>query len=199
MLCAPGDWGKERFETARQLQNNLTAGPRLRFPGFISGTGASVLTPGHYILLCDVEARDGVRHFEKGMFRPIVVSTSRETSQRAAPPRVDAVVTMRDYEFAFSKPLRAGDRVLRVVNHDSVMHEFRLAHVLPGHTGRESLAWKPGGKTPRPDEDVMALVAVAPGADLMTTVSLVAGEYLVICVPQIAHGMMRVVRVLPGN
>jgi plastocyanin len=34
-----------------------------------------------------------------------------------------------------------------------------------------------------------------PGAELTTTVPFVAGEYVVLCVPQIEHGMIQVVRV----
>jgi plastocyanin len=104
-------------------------------------------------------------------------------------------VTMRDNRFAFSGPIRAGVRVLRVTNEGSVTHEFRMVHVLPGHTGRESMTWTPANKTPRPDEDVTALVGIAPGGGLTTTVSLTQGEYVVFCVPQLARGMIQILRV----
>ena len=164
-------------------------------PGFPARNGTAnatmVLAPGEYLLMCDVTAHDGVRHIEKGMYHPLVVRGEGNASL----PRADAVVRMRDHVFAFSGPIRAGPRALRVVNEGSVMHEFRLVHVLPGHTGKESLAWKPGDKTPRPDEDVMALVGIVPGGELMTTIEFTAGEYVVLCVPEIDHGMIRVVRV----
>ncbi|HEX4684463.1 MAG TPA: hypothetical protein VH277_17220 [Gemmatimonadaceae bacterium] len=173
-------------------------------PGFPGPNGIAnatmVLTPGHYVILCDVEDRDGVRHFEKGMFRPLVVRAVPAERGPAAQtpgslPRADATVAMRDYSFTFSAPLRAGMRVLRVQNRGTVMHEFRVVHVLPGHTGKESLAWKPEDKTPRPDEDVAALVGIMPGGEIETTIAFEAGEYVVLCVPEIAHGMMQVVRV----
>lgn len=167
-------------------------------PGFPGPNGTAnatlVLAPGSYVLLCDVESPDHVRHFEKGMFRTVVVRAVTMSSPVALPPP-DAVVTMQDYAFAFSRQLHAGDRVLRVMNRGSVMHEFRLARVLPGHTGAEALAWTPGH--PRVDEDVMALVGTMPGRELTTTVRFTPGEYLVICVAEISHGMIQILRVLP--
>lgn len=180
---------------ARPSWMHYVGGPGFPPPG--AATNATViLTPGSYVLMCDVEDSDGVRHFERGMFHPIAVVPST-ASRKAALPAGDAVVTMRDYNFAFSRPLRAGDRALRIVNRGSVMHEFRVVHVLPGHTGKESIAWKPRDKTPRPDEDVGAVVGLMPGGQAMTTLALIAGEYVVFCVPQIAHNMIQIVRVLP--
>ena len=173
-------------------------------PGFPPPNGTAnatmLLAPGQYLLMCDVADQTGTRHFEKGMFHPLVVRAASATVQRSASlPHADAVVAMRDHVFAFSKPIHAGERVLRVVNEGSVMHEFRVVHVLPGHTGRESLAWKPGDKTPRPDEDVTAIVGLMPGAELTTTIPFVQGEYVVLCVSQIAHGMIQILRVLPAT
>lgn len=173
-------------------------------PGFPAPTGTAnatmMLVPGHYVLLCDVAGPDGVRHLEKGMFHPLVVR--RQTSSpHVAPslPRPDAVVKMRDHHFVFSGAIRAGVRVLRVTNEGSVMHEFRMVRVLPGHTGRESMAWTPANKTPRPDEDLTALVGIMPGGELTTTVALTQGEYVVLCVPQLARGMIQILRVASAD
>jgi hypothetical protein len=171
-------------------------------PGFPAPNGTDnatmILAPGNYLLLCDVRDRDGQWHFEKGMFHPIVVR-SANTSARAALPTPDAIVEMRDYRFVFSKPIHAGTRTLRVVNDGSVLHEFRMVHVLPGRTGEESMNWKPGDKTSRPDEDFMALVGIPRGGELTTSIAFKKGEYLVFCVPEIAHGMMQVLRVDAGS
>ena len=175
---------------------HFIGGPGFPAPGG-SANATMVLPPGHYLVMCDVAGPDGVRHFEKGMFRSLVVrATSGQPLALGLLPQADVVVKMRDHVFAFSAPIRAGTRVLRVVNEGSVMHEFRLVRVLPGRTARESLGWKPGDKTPRPDEDVTALVGIVPGAELTTTVHFAQGEYVVLCVPQLAHGMIRTLRVL---
>jgi hypothetical protein len=173
-------------------------------PGFPAPDGTAnatmILTPGHYVLICDVASPDGVRHFEKGMFHPLVVRGRTSGPHVVASlPRPDAVVKMRDHVFAFSRPIRAGVRVLRVTNEGSVMHEFRMVHVLPGHTGRESMTWTPANKTPRPDEDVTALVGIMPGGELTTTLALTQGEYVVLCVPQLARGMIQILRVAGGG
>ena len=192
--------------TATDLLRSRREGhPRPAWIHFIGGPGfpppgktanaTMVLAPGNYVLICDVEDRDGVRHFEKGMFHPIVVRANTARHRTPSLPKADATVAMRDYTFAFSRPLHAGDRVLRIVNNGSVMHEFRVVHILPGHTGKESIAWTPASKTPRPDEDVTAIVGLMPGAEVATSVRLTAGEYVVLCVPQLSHGMIQVVRV----
>lgn len=178
--------------------------PRPSWMHFIGGPGfpppnrtdnaTMILAPGNYLLLCDVRDRDGAWHLEKGMFHPIVVRPTT-TASRGVLPRPDAVVQMRDYRFVFSGPIHAGTRTLRVVNDGSVLHELRLVHVLPGHTGNESMNWKPGDKTPQPDEDVMALVGIPPGGVLTTSIAFKKGEYVVFCVPEMAHGMMQVLRV----
>src|SRR4051812_47339064 len=133
---------------------HLIGGPGFPTPGG-TANATTVLSPGQYLLMCDVAGADGVHHFEKGMFRSLVVRTP--AAIHAALPRADAVVNMRDHVFDFPTPIHAGTRVLRVVNRGSVIHEFRLVHVLPGRTGRESMARTPANKTTRPDEDVMAL------------------------------------------
>ena len=173
---------------------HFLGGPGFPPPGK-TANATLMLTPGDYLLLCDVEDRDGVHHFEKGMFHPIVVRANVRSEARM--PKTDVTVTMRDYSFAFTPPLHAGNRLLRIVNHGSVMHEFRLVHVLPGHTGQESMTWTPRSKSARPDEDVTAIVGLLPGAELTTTVPLVAGEYVAFCVPQLSHHMIQIVRVLP--
>ena len=174
---------------------HFIGGPGFPPPGATANT-TLVLAPGQYLLMCDVADEHGVRHFEKGMFRPLVVRAVAGAGVVAL-PHADVVVSERDYAFAFSAPLRAGQRVLRVVNEGAVMHEFRLVHVLPGHTGEESLRWKPQDNTPRPDEDVTAIVGLLPGGEVETTVSLVSGEYVALCVSQISHGMIQIVRVSP--
>ena len=199
------DSGHTAADLLRSRREGQARPPWIHFlggPGFPPPGGTAnatmILTPGNYVLICDVADPDGIRHFEKGMFHPIVVG--RAKSQRdTVLPTPDAVVTMHDYNFAFSRPLHAGDRTLRIVNRGTVMHEFRLVHILPGHTAKESLAWKPSDKTPRPDEDVTAIVGLVPSAQAMTTVPLNAGEYVVFCVPEIAHNMIQIVRVHPAT
>jgi plastocyanin len=190
------EWLRARREgTPHPSWMHMIGGPG--FPGKGRSANATIiLTPGQYVLMCDVAARDGVHHFEKGMFRPLVVRAVKSDGSGAPMlPSADVVVKMRDYAFDLSRAIRAGTRILRVVNAGTVTHEFRLVHVLKGHTAKESLAWTPASKAPRPDEDVMALVGIGPGHELTTTLSLAQGEYVLLCVPQIDHGMIRVIRI----
>lgn len=173
-------------------------------PAFPARNGSAnatlVLEPGEYALICYVEGREtrGVPHYQLGMFHRLVVLPSPRTP--GALPRPDVVVTMVDSAFRFSAPLRAGRRVIRVVNAGTVGHEFKLLRVLPGHTGAESLAWKPGSGAPPADEEFASVATLPPGGAVTTTLVLDAGEYTLFCVPQLRHGikMRRVVRVLPA-
>ena len=171
-------------------------------PGFPGSGGTAnatlLLTPGNYLLMCDVADEHGVHHFERGMFHPLVVRTATPAAAESLPP-ADAVVTEHDSSFALSGPLHAGQRVLRIVNGGSMMHEFRLVHLLPGHTLQQSLQWTPQSKSPRPDEDVAAIVGLLPGGELETTLQLVPGTYVAFCVAQFAHGMVQVVNVAPRH
>jgi plastocyanin len=96
---------------------------------------------------------------------------------------------MVDHQFRFSGSPHAGRQVVRVVNAGSVNHEFRLEHVLSGHTSKESLEWTPAKGTPPPDEDAGAAATLPAGGAITLIYDLPPGDYTVFCVPQIAHGM----------
>jgi hypothetical protein len=185
-------------------------------PGFPPKGGSAnatmVLEPGEYALVCYVRAAApppaaGVAgtaptpatHVQRGMIRRLVVRAGPGRPRTpGALPVPSATVQMVDHQFRVSAPLRAGPQVLRVVNSGRVPHEFKLYRVLPGRTGAESLAWTPDSGTPPPDEEVAALATLPPGGALTTSVELAAGEYTLFCVPQLARGMKRIVRVLPA-
>src|ERR1051326_789438 len=78
---------------------HFIGGPGFPPPGATANT-TLVLAPGQYLLLCDVADEHGVRHFEKGMFRPLVVRAVAGAGVVAL-PHADVVVSERDYAFAF--------------------------------------------------------------------------------------------------
>ncbi|MDQ6888074.1 MAG: hypothetical protein M3068_12415 [Gemmatimonadota bacterium] len=154
-----------------------------------------VLEPGRYALLCEVHDKDGFRHYQKGMFTQLSVGRGRRVPGRLPSP--DIQVKMVEYAYHFSAPVIAGRHILRVTNAGSVYHEFKIVRVLPGFTAAQALAWKPGSGTPRPDVDFATLSSVGPGVSVLTTIDFPAGDYLIVCVPQIEHGMMQTLRVAP--
>jgi plastocyanin len=176
-------------------------------PGFPPANGTTsatlVLEPGEYALICYVQKQGAVghagsSHAQLGMMHAFVVRASSNASATTrALPTPDVTVTMADHEFRLSAPMHEGRQVVRVVNAGRALHEFKLLRVLPGHTGRESLAWTPETKTPPPDEDAGTAATLSPGGAITMIFDLRAGEYTVFCVPQMSHGMKRIVRVLP--
>jgi hypothetical protein len=159
-------------------------------PGFPAAGQTSnatyLLTAGNYVLVCFVRGDDGVPHSKKGMMHPFVV-TPHENAQ--ALPAASITVTQTEYKFAFSQPLTSGPHLVRVVNAGTVVHEFRLSRVLPGHTVEEAIRWDPASGKPRLDEDYGGLTTLPAGTSLLTTLDLPPGQYLLFCVPQFEHGM----------
>lgn len=146
-----------------------------------------LLEPGKYAILCSVhDAKDGKRHYQKGMYSEITVIGKRVTGMLPTP---DITVTEVDYAWRFSRPVAAGRHVLRVINAGKEYHEFKILRVLPGHTAAQSLAWKPG--QPPVDTEFFTVTAMGPGVSVLSTVDIPAGQYTIFCVPQMKHGMMQ--------
>ena len=176
-------------------------------PGFPPENGTAnatlVLEPGDYALICYVEKRGAEgqpsqTHAQLGMMHAFVVRPAPSVNEVVrALPSPNVIVTMVDHEFRLSGPMREGRQIVRVVNAGHTSHEFKLLRVLPGHTGNESLEWTPASKTAPPDEDAGTAATLSPGGAITMIFDLRAGEYTVFCVPQMSHGMKRIVRVLP--
>src|SRR4051812_686621 len=78
-------------------------GPNAPDPGVVSNATLT-LTPGNYALICFVDL-GGPPHFAKGMVRALRVVPSNEVTPR---PKADVTVTLLDYNFRLSSPIRAG-------------------------------------------------------------------------------------------
>jgi hypothetical protein len=156
-------------------------------PGFAQPRGSSnatlVLEPGTYLLTCSVgSARtvDSLYHVWRGMVRPLHVRARR---QPGSLPRPDIMARITDSGVEFSGAMRAGPRVLRVENAGTVVHEFNVSRVLPGHTAAEAIAWRRRMGTPAPDTLVGGLADMAPGLTLFTTIVFEAAEHVATTLP----------------
>lgn len=170
---------------------------KLGAPSFPPPGGATnatfVLEPGRYALLCFIHASDGQRHYQKGMFTALSVLHGQRV--RGKLPSPDIVVTMSDNAYRFSVPVTAGRHIIRVVNAGTGVHEFKIFRVLPGFTTAQALAWKPGSREPRPDENFGSLNSIEPGVSMITTMTFPPGDYIVLCVLQLKHGMVQTLHV----
>ena len=155
---------------------------------------------GNYAMLCFVDVPGGVPHVAKGMERALTVIPSTST---VAAPKADLTLSLSDYSFETSQPLRAGKQTIEVRNNGPQGHEVELIRLAPGKTQEQLLAWmqKPNG--PPPGSGIGGVAAAAPGAVSYFTADLTPGNYLLICFlpdrkdgkPHFMKGMIKTITV----
>lgn len=155
-----------------------------------------LLEPGNYALICMIPAADGMPHFAKGMVRPLTVTG---TATGASVPTADVTLTMADGRFAFSGPVPAGMRMIRVENADAVGHEAILIRLVEGATAQGLVDWLLGGmQGPPPGSGRGGTVVLEPGAWNVVHADLQPGNYALVDFtpnpadgrPNAAHGML---------
>lgn len=174
-------------------------GPNPPRPGGVAEATMN-LEPGNYLFVCFVPSPDGVPHVAKGMITPITVTGSAVAATEPAPT---IEMTLTDYAFALSKPLTAGEHLIRVENGASQAHEVVLARLAPGKTAQELAAWVEKMQGPPPAEPMGGVAGLSSGQHAYFPVTLEEGEYALLCFipdardgkPHVAHGMMHQVRV----
>ena len=157
------------------------------------------LTPGNYALICFVDI-GGPPHFAKGMIRALRVVPSK-----APDPKVKANVTMTlfDYNFKLSAPIRAGTRTIRVHNTGKQHHEVQLVQLAPGKTVKDVLDWLGKPEGPPPGKAMGGIAGMVPGMTEYFTANFTPGKYGLICFlpdvkdgkPHLAHGMVQEITV----
>ena len=153
------------------------------------------LEPGSYLLVCFVPSADGVPHIAKGMSRPLAVTG---TAVAAAPLPGDVEIKLTDYAFGLSKPLTAGQHVVRVVNDGQQSHEVMVIRLAPGKTAAQVAAWVEKMEGPPPGEPLSGVAGLGVGQSASFPLSLTPGEYGLICFipdakdgkPHYVHGMV---------
>jgi hypothetical protein len=138
------------------------------------------LDPGLYLLACRF-ATSGVLHFAKGMVRPLVV-VRNERPDTIDLPEPDVTVTLYDYGFEVSGPIRAGRRLIRVVNQGPHEHQLSLARLADGKGLADVIA---DYATEADDHvyDVLGGTAgLAPGTSNIVEFDLASGPHVLLCV-----------------
>lgn len=166
-------------------------GPGPAMPGRAIATTLT-LTPGRYVVFCDISTRDHTAHWKKGMFKLLTVVPS---SSASAPPVSDVTVTLVDYTFQLSKPLTAGAHIIRVTNASrSKVHMMAIARFRPGKTLDDELKWD--HHSPEPIVWTSGTTDLAPGLTAYVRATLAPGSYGMLCAdqdpdgtPHLKHGM----------
>jgi uncharacterized cupredoxin-like copper-binding protein len=157
------------------------------------------LTPGNYALICFVDI-GGPPHFAKGMVRALRVVPSKAPDPR---PAASVTMTLFDYNFKLSGPIRAGTRTIRVHNTGKQHHEVQLVQLAPGKTVKEVLDWLGKPEGPPPGKAMGGIAGMEPGMTEYFTANFTPGKYGLICFlpdskdgkPHFAHGMVQEITV----
>lgn len=89
------------------------------------------LDPGEYVLIC-------WNHMRKSA-RGLTVADSKRVDD--APPREDAVLLLRDFQFELQGHLKQGTRVIKVQSSGPSLHEADLFRLHSGHSAADVQRW----------------------------------------------------------
>jgi hypothetical protein len=177
----------------------MEGGPNAATPGATSET-TQLVEAGNYVLICFIPAADGIPHAMKGMVRGLVVAPS--TAAPAAESTPTSTMTLSDYKFDLSTPLKSGQNVVRVENTAAQPHEAVVFKLAPGKTQKDFEAWLPTSAkmtAPPPGTFMGGVAGLSKGEHATFTANLDAGDYVLVCFledakdgkPHFMHGMVQ--------
>jgi len=162
-------------------------GPNAAVPGG-SVEATLSLDAGNYVMACFIPSPgDATPHMMKGMIQPFTVSAAGGITQAGstsiATPTPDVHLVLKDYGFAFSKPLHAGKNVIHVMNEGPQEHEAIFVKLAPGKHVADFNTWATTGKMkgPPPAMPVDGMAAMAKGRTGIFTANLTPGTYALTC------------------
>ncbi len=137
----------------------------------------------------------------KGMVKEFTVTAPTRVAPRATTlPKADLTVTLKDFDFTFSRPITQGHHVIAVTNSASQPHMMVMNWFPLGKSMKDFLEWAYDPKgNPAPGRAVGGVTEIAPGATVVMTGDFKPGHYGVICFtpdakdgqPHFMHGMQR--------
>lgn len=176
--------------------NNVGAGQ--------TASATMTLEAGTYMLVCWVPSPDGRPHVMKGMVKPLTITAKGASSPDEPTP--DVTMTLDDYSFRLSGPLKAGTRTIRFENQATQPHEAVIARLLPDKTMLQAIVWMNSGQSgPSPVVMLGGASGIAKGRHMFVTSDFQPGKYVLLCFipdakdgrPHSSHGMATEVTVEP--
>jgi uncharacterized cupredoxin-like copper-binding protein len=174
-------------------------GPNAAAPG-VESNATVMLEPGNYALICFVDI-GGPPHFMKGMLKGLrVVPAAGLATPKPTP---DVTMTLLDYNFKLSAPVRAGMRTIRVKNSGAQHHEVELVQLAPGVSAANFMKWLEKMEGPPPGKALGGVSGLESGMSAYFTADFSPGNYALICFlpdtkdgkPHFAHGMVQQITV----
>ena len=178
-------------------------GPNSADPGQ-SADGTMTLEPGTYMLVCWIPSSDGMLHVMKGMVKTLMVTEKGSTP--VAEPTADMNLTLDDYAFELSTPIKAGHHTIRVENRARQSHEVVIGRLHSGHAMKDAILWMNGGQYgPSPVTAIGGAAGLATGRHMYFTADFTPGTYVLLCFipdvkdgkPHSDHGMIKEIVVAP--
>ena len=165
-------------------------------PGLPGETTSAVvdLAPGSYALVCLIPGPDGELHIMKDMAWALKVEGP---DQGGALPDADVVMTMADYAFGLSEPIRAGRQTIRVENVAAQAHEVVVVRLQEGKRAEDFLTFVQTREGVPPGRMIGGVTGIAKGAVNLMTLDFEPGMYAFLCFvhdatdgrPHVMHGM----------
>lgn len=196
------------------LQSQDPVGAMLQIGLFEGGTGTTNpmsesevdaivdLSEGNWLVLCFIEAADGLPHLAHGMIQPFEVGPA----SGEAPALPDADVTIDAVDFAYPDASLPAQGVIEFTNTSQAQpHEMNVFKLAEGATQDDVVAFfegeAPSGPPPFTAEG--GVQAILPGTSQEAAIDLDPGDYVLICgipdptdgVPHFKKGMVTTVTV----
>jgi len=185
-LKLPTDKTSKDFNEALASDSTRLPSWVVRYGGVNSvmpGEDATViinLDPGEYVLICGIPDKRGLPHVIRGMTKSTQVTTLDHSP--AGAPSQDVTVTMKEFSYAFDRPLTAGDRMVRVRNDGTQAHELLLLKLAPGASVQNFLErYEPGILGNPAGRTIGGLTGLSPGREAFLPLHVEPGRYGILC------------------
>ena len=185
-LKLPADKSGKDFNEALASDSTRLPSWVVRYGGVNSvmpGEDATViinLDPGEYVLICGIPDKRGLPHVIRGMTKSIQVTTLDHSP--AGAPSQDVTVTMKEFSYAFDRPLTARKRMVRVRNDGTQAHEMLLLKIAPGASVQDFLRlYEPGNLGNPAGRTIGGLTGLSPGREAFLPLHVEPGRYGILC------------------
>ena len=138
------------------------------------------LDPGDYVLICGIPDERGRPHVVHGMTKSLLVAEPAASSNGAPTP--DVTISMKEFSYAFDRPLTEGDRMVLVRNDGRQAHEVLLLALAPGASVLDFLEfYKPGTPRNPAGRTIGGMTGLEPGRQGFFSLHVKAERYGILC------------------
>jgi hypothetical protein len=138
------------------------------------------LDPGEYVLICGIPDKRGLPHVIRGMSKSLQVTSPNH--EPADVPASDVTVVMKEFSYAFDRPLTAGKRMVRLRNDGTQAHELLLLKLAPGASVQDFLRlYEPGILGNPAGRTIGGLTGLSPGREAFLPLHIEPGRYGILC------------------